>query len=139
MDEEDARAVGLDNEMHIEILSILKKQLYTRGGKKIKQVVTPFPAPRPKPRYIGSARRDLVIRWTESQVQAFLELNNLGMYKKNFAAKNVDGGMLMQLDEHYIQNELGIKDDIYMTRLGSALDWYVTKMTAYCVRFLLSH
>jgi hypothetical protein len=25
------------------------------------------------------------------------------MYKKNFAAKNVDGGKLMQLDEHYIQ------------------------------------
>ena len=72
------------------------------------------------------ARRDRVVRWDTAPVLAFLDLNNLGMYKRNFEEKGVTGGSLMQLDENYMRDQLGIKDEYHMNRLGTALDWNFT-------------
>jgi hypothetical protein len=69
MDEDEARGMGIENTLHLEILSLLKQQLYTRGGRVIKQVITPYPAPPPKPYYVGVVRRELVVRWNEEQAR----------------------------------------------------------------------
>lgn len=123
LDDEGLTELGVEDADQVTKLKRMKKELWCMGGKVVKQVITPFPLPPPPEVYLGVAERERVYSWDPAQVQAMLELNNLGGYKRKFRERKVTGSLLMQMSDQDLMTEFGMEEEVDLPRLGAALEW----------------